>query len=111
MSTATRLADGRRVWRTSTDLAVASLNILVMPVMFPPGRANDLMKPDLTGSEADAITIGIVEVARWAATTAGVATATITSGRRASNSLISDGKRSIFPSAYLVSMMRFLLSM
>jgi hypothetical protein len=49
-----------------------------MPVIFPPGRANDLMKPDPTGSEAGPITIGIVEVARWAAITAGVATATIT---------------------------------
>jgi hypothetical protein len=72
---------------------------LAIPVIFPPGWAKLLMKPERTGSVAGAITMGMVEVARWAAAIAEVATATITSGLRAISSLISEDKRSAFPSA------------
>src|SRR6266576_2762067 len=38
-------ADGRIAWRSSTDLPMASPNILAIPVMLPPGWAKLLMKP------------------------------------------------------------------
>ena len=49
--------------------------------MLPAGLANDLTKPLPIGSAVGPITIGMDDVARCAAETAGVALAKITSGR------------------------------
>src|SRR5215813_3923006 len=51
--------------------------------MLPPGRARLVTTPVPTGSPADAITIGITDVACFAARTAGVLCVTMTSTLRA----------------------------
>ena len=48
------------------------------PVMLPLGRLRFATKPSATGSAAAVNTIGIVEVAAFAATAAGVPVAAIT---------------------------------
>lgn len=53
--------------------------IIESPVMFPPGRARLLISPDPTGSRTRAITMGIVEVARFAASVPTVLSITSTS--------------------------------
>src|SRR6266480_98627 len=110
ISTAMRFAAGRILCRSSTDLPTTSPYILAIPVMFFPGCARLTMKPDPIGSVAGHITMGMVDVARWAAAMVGVAIATITSGRRATSSIASESRRSIRPSAPLASMARLLPS-
>src|SRR5262249_41349306 len=77
------------------------------PVAFPPGRFKLATKPSLTGSPATN-TIGIVEVACFAATAEGgppVATSTFT--RRCTNSAANAGSRSYSPRAQRYSMVTF----
>ncbi len=78
--------------------------MLVTPVTLPPGRARLATRPDLTGSATLTKTIGIVDVARLAAATAGVPHATMTStlNRTSSVATASDGC-----SAHRYSMSRF----
>ena len=67
--------------------------------MFPPGRARLLTTPRRTGSTETAITMGIVAVARPAATAAPLVPVTITSGRKLTISAASSSSRSAVPSA------------
>ena len=65
--------------RNSTLFAAISATVAESPVMLPPGSASPATKPAPTGSPLKAMTMGIVRVACWAARTAGVGAATITS--------------------------------
>src|SRR5262245_35721888 len=67
----------RRIWpassrNSSTRLPAISAVWLDKPVMFPPGRASDATRPEASGSPAGANTIGICDVALFAATVGGV---------------------------------------
>ena len=74
------------------------------PVTLPPGRARLGDEPDLDRiADSDAITIGIVVVARLAASAAGVPSATMTSTLSRTNSAARSGSRSYCPSAYRYS--------
>ena len=79
------------------------------PVIFPPGRARLDTSPSPTGSEAPAVTMGIVELAFIAILIAGP-TVTMTSTLRATNSAARFGSRSSLPSAYRYSMTTFFRS-
>src|SRR5262249_1285610 len=57
--------------RATGRAVLAPVVIKVMPVALPPGRFQLSTSPALTGSLPDPNTIGIVEVARLAATAAG----------------------------------------
>jgi hypothetical protein len=63
------------------------------PVMLPPGRARFGTRPIATTSDSDSITIGIVVVARLAASVAGVPKLAITSTLRLTNSAACSGSR------------------
>src|SRR5262249_45752061 len=71
---------------TASRLPLSSSEKLLKPVMFPPGWAKLATNPVLTGSDTRAITMGIVEVARFAARDAWVLMATITSTLRRTSS-------------------------
>ncbi len=60
--------------------------------MLPPGRASVAAKPAVTASKLTGMTIGIVVVARLAASIAGVATATMTSTLSRTISAASSGR-------------------
>src|SRR5215470_13148875 len=53
--------------RSSSCFPTSSSEMMVGPVMFPPGRAKLAMSPTATGSTVPDATIGITLVARWAA--------------------------------------------
>ena len=70
------------------------------PVMFPPGRASVEIHPTATASpEAGAMMIGMVVVARLAASVDEPPCATITSILSRTSSAASSGSRSSLPSA------------
>jgi hypothetical protein len=78
--------------------------------MLPPGWAKLATSPLPTGSPAAIMTIGIVEVARLAASGASVPAVMITSTLRLISSAANLGSRSSLSSAYLRSNVRFLPS-
>jgi len=67
--------------------------VIESPVMFPPGRDKLLISPDPTGSGTRAMTIGIVEVARLAASVPTVLSITITATLLRMNSSTNAGTR------------------
>src|SRR6186713_893680 len=67
--------------------------------MLPPGREKLGTRPAATGLPLDANTIGIVLVARLAASEPGVPAVTITSGLRRTNSAAKAARRLSRPSA------------
>src|SRR5262245_947731 len=69
------------------------------PVTFPPGRARLATKPVPTGSPADANTIGMTDVACFAARTDAVPQVTMTSTFSRTNSAAISARRSLRPSA------------
>src|SRR5262249_52380023 len=69
------------------------------PVTLPPGRAREATRPVPTGSAAAAKTIGMVDVACFAARTIGTAYVTIISTLSRTNSAANTAARSEFPSA------------
>ena len=69
------------------------------PVTFAPGRARLVTTPVPAGSLLDAMTMGIVSVARLAASAAGAPLVTITSRLRRMSSTAKSGNRSGPPSA------------
>jgi hypothetical protein len=70
----------------SNRLPANAESMLVIPVMFPPGRARLSTSPDATGSPTFKKTMGIVLAAFLAATAADVEDATSTSTLRRTNS-------------------------
>jgi len=70
-----------------------------VPVTLPPGRARLPTSPAATVSEEPTITIGIVEVASFAAIADAEAIATMTSGRFFTISAVRAGRRAKSPSA------------
>ncbi len=88
-------------------LVAISTLIWAAPVRLPPGRLRLSTSPVRTGSPPIAKTIGIVVVAGFAATAAGVAAATITFTWRRTNSAASAGNRSYWSSAHKYSMLTF----
>ena len=84
--------------------------MFVIPVMLPPGWARLVTKPAARGSPVGAITIGIVVVAFFAASTAGVRLATMTFTFILANSVAIWCARSTLPSALRHSMAMFLPS-
>src|SRR5262249_8866281 len=66
------------------------------PVTFPPGRARLATKPVPTGSPADANTIGMTDVACFAARTDAVPQVTMTSTFSRTNSAAISARRSLF---------------
>ena len=99
--TATRASDGTASRSSSSRLPSSSAPVEIRkPVTFPPGRARPATRPCRTRSIAAApMTMGIVLVARLAATSAGPPSVTITSSGNVTRSAASAGSRSIFPSA------------
>ena len=63
----TRDARGIASLRSPICFPTTSVEMVVRPVMFPPGRARLAMSPLATGSNTFTITIGIVLVASLAA--------------------------------------------
>jgi hypothetical protein len=90
-------------------LAARSAMELDMPVTLPPGRARLAMRPDSTASPA-AITMGMVVVACFAAFTAGVWYATMTSTFRRTRSSASAAPALGSPFAERISNRTFLPS-
>ena len=72
---------------------------VAMPVTLPPGRARLATRPTRTGSATAMKTMGMVDVAFFAARLGCGVKATIRSGFRATSSCASAGKRSTCPSA------------
>jgi transposase len=70
--TATRETLGTTSLRISSCFSARSGDIMDCPVRFPPGRARLVTSPLATGSMINAMTMGIVPVARFAAWAAGV---------------------------------------
>jgi len=83
----------------SRHFPAISVALADKPLTLPPGRARLAMSPVPTGSPAGAMTIGIWFVARFAACTAGVWEATMTSTFRRTSSAAKSGRRVCFPSA------------
>ena len=98
-----RIANRRRPGTTSrkssSRLPAASDPWLDRPVTLPPGRAKLATRPLPTGSPAVANTIGITDVACFAARTVGVLCVRITSTFSRTNSAAISEKRSLRPSA------------
>ena len=100
-------------WGTNSDtssrrLGSRSAGEKAKPVRLPPGRGRLATKPNSTGSPTLVKTIGIVEVARFAATAGAVpATATITSTFWVTRSAANAGSRSGWPSAQRYSIATF----
>jgi hypothetical protein len=78
-----------------------------VPVMFPPGRGRLSTSPVTTGSPTLVITMGMVLVACFAASTAGVVDTSMTSSLSPTNSAARPGRRSNLPSAHRVSYAMF----
>ena len=77
-SKAMTLAVGTTSYSNCSRFGVISMFKLATPVMFPPGRSRAAMSPRLTGSPAISKTIGMVVVAAFAASAAGVLAVAIT---------------------------------
>ena len=88
--------------KSSRRLPASSGDVSDRPVTLPPGRARLATRPVLRGSATVANTIGITEVAGFAAKTGGPAV-TITSTLRRANSAAISAKRSKRPSAQRIS--------
>src|SRR5262249_9479141 len=90
----TLIASGTSSHKRSSRLPASSLVRNVIPVILPPGRLRLVTRSYLTGSSASVKTIGIVEVASFAATAAyGEPVATITATLRSTRSAASSGRR------------------
>ena len=109
-STATRTAVGTMSLSSSRRLALNSGYMVLIPVMFPPGRARLSTSPLPTGSAATASTIGRVLVARLAAKPARVLSTTSTSTWRRSNSATRSARCSYFACAQRYSRRMFCVS-
>ena len=94
------------------ELLAADLGVScwLRPVTLPPGRAKLATSPASTGSVALTMTIGIVVVARLAASAGAWEEATITSTLCRTRSAASSARRSRRPSAQRYSMTTFLPS-
>jgi hypothetical protein len=85
---------------TSSDSSSSRLAVIpsspswLTPVRLPPGRARLAISPSLTGSPPCLKTIGIVEVALFAANAEGGVGATIKSTSRPTRSAANAGSRS-----------------
>jgi TRAP-type C4-dicarboxylate transport system permease large subunit len=79
-------------------------------VTLPPGRARLATNPVATGSADGAITIGMVAVARFAASEEGVCTVTMAFTLSATSSAANWGRVSFLPSVQRASTARFLPS-
>src|SRR5215831_1924253 len=89
--------------KSSSRLPATSAAWFDDPVTFPPGRARLATKPVPTGSPADANTIGITDVACFAARTDAVPQVTITSTFSRTNSAAISARRSLRASAHRYS--------
>ena len=107
---ATRWSFGKRSFSSSSCLGAISPARFAMPVTLPPGRPRLATAPLPTGSETSVNTMGMMEVAAFAASVPGVALVTITSTFSATSSAASAGMRSLRLSACRYSMTRFLPS-
>jgi hypothetical protein len=79
---------------SSSRLAVSSVAVVMTPVRLPPGRARLATSPSLTGSGPPLKTIGIVEVALFAASAEGGLFAIIKSTLRPTRSAANAGSLS-----------------
>jgi hypothetical protein len=93
-SRAITLAWGTNSDSSSTRLEFSWSAMLLKPVMLPPGRARLETRPIPTGSPTPVKTIGIVEVAVFAARAAACPAGTITSTSRPTKSAANAGSRS-----------------
>ena len=112
MRTPTTPARGASSWSIPSRFASGAVVSRLMPVAFPPGRLRLATNPILTGSPPVVNTIGIEDVAAFAATTDGsppVVTSTAT--RLRTSSAASAGRRSYWPSAQRYSTATFCPSM
>ncbi len=89
---------------------ISGVSCWLRPVTLPPGRAKLATSPACTGSVALIMTIGIVVVARLAASAGAWEEATITSTFCRTRSAAISAKRSRRPSAQRYSMRTFLPS-
>ena len=92
----------------SIRLAARSVAWFDIPVMLPPGRAKLVTKPEPIGSPANGKTIGIADVACFAASAGAVPVAIMTSTLRRTNSAAISANRALRPSAqrYSIAMVR-----
>ena len=90
---ATTVVVGTNSCSISNCFCPSSAPIPVTPVMLPPGRFMLATSPAATGSLAVTKTIGMVVVAAFAASAAGVVIATITFARRSTSSAAIAGSR------------------
>src|SRR5215831_14424147 len=100
----TIMANLRRPGTTSRNrasrLPARSVDCIDRPVTLPPGRARLATRPLATGSSTSAITIGMTDVACFAATTGAAECVTMTSTLSRTNSATISAKRSVRPSAH-----------
>jgi len=89
---------------SSTRLPCSSVTQALSPVMLPPGRASWATTPGPIGSPIAAITIGMLWVAFFAASAAGVPLVTMRSTPAATSSAAISGNLAASPSADLYSM-------
>jgi hypothetical protein len=106
-TTPTMLMLGTSWTKVPTSLALRSGATLLLPVTFPPGRARLATNPMPTGSETSTMTMGMVDVARRAAMTGGVAHATMTSTLLRRSSVTTPGFASKEPCGHRTSMTMF----
>jgi hypothetical protein len=105
-----RVAAGISSCSNSICFAPVSTVKLLTPVILPPGRLRLAANPIWTGSPPVEKTIGMVEVAAFAASRAGVVVATITVTNWRTRSAASAGNRSYSPRAQRYSIATFRLS-
>src|SRR5262245_7278962 len=105
---ANRRRPGTTSRKSSSRLPARSIIWTDRPVTLPPGRARLATRPVPTGSAADAIMIGMTDVACFAATTGAAEFVTMTSTLSRTNSAAISAKRSVRPSAhrYWIAMVR-----
>ena len=109
-TTANRRAEGTASWSSSTYFWLSPGTRLVSPVTLPPGRARLATSPCPTGSETSHMTIGIEEVAPFAAAVSPVEEATMTSTFALTRSAARAGRRSALPPPNAGLITRFLPS-
>src|SRR5262249_53036823 len=97
---ATRETVGITSLRICSRLAPTSGPRMVLPVIFPPGRARLGTSPARTGSPIEIMTMGTVVVACLAAKLAGVPKVAITSTGRRTSAAAASASRSGAPSPY-----------
>jgi hypothetical protein len=111
ISNAMEFVPGTTSCSSSTRLATNPTFNVVTPVRLPPGRFRPETSPSSIGSLPTQKMIGIVEVAAFAASVAGVLPGVaITFTRRRTRSAASAGNRSLWPSAQRYSIATFLPS-